>query len=84
MSRTKEGHIWTAQIGSKTGMETIGAIIPPQSYPHGHSEVFDAIVIGAGYAGLVATRDLTIQGELRLLSFLITLLIRDRSFYSAH
>ncbi|KAL4799627.1 hypothetical protein BDV19DRAFT_400808 [Aspergillus venezuelensis] len=67
MNRTKEGHVWSAKDGSSTGMPCIGAINPPQSYPRGPSEVFDVIVIGAGYTGLVATRDLTTQGYSTLL-----------------
>lgn len=62
MARTKEGYVWSAQHGSETGMVCIGAITPPESYPLGPSEVFDVIVIGAGYAGLVAARDLATQG----------------------
>lgn len=62
MFTTKEGHIWTAQGGFRTGMASLGAINPPQHFTRGAGEVFDVIVIGSGYTGLVATRDLTTQG----------------------
>lgn len=61
---TSEGVHWTPQDGIKTGLPCIGAIKPAQSFNQSESTVFDVIVIGAGYAGLTAARDLTTQGQL--------------------
>ncbi|KAL4969796.1 flavin monoamine oxidase family protein [Aspergillus stella-maris] len=53
MNQTEEGHVWSAQDGSSTGMPCIGAITPPQSQPRGPSEILDVIVIGAGLLNLL-------------------------------
>ncbi|KAF9630162.1 flavin containing amine oxidase [Lasiodiplodia theobromae] len=64
---TSEGVHWTPQDGIKTGLPCIGAIKPAKSFSQSESAVFDVIVIGAGYAGLTAARDLTTQGRTVLL-----------------
>ncbi|KAJ5661149.1 flavin-containing amine oxidase [Penicillium longicatenatum] len=60
---TKEGHVWTAQNGLRSGFPCLGAINPVQLQAPRSNEIVDTIVIGSGYAGLVAARDLTIQGQ---------------------
>ncbi|KAK0638343.1 Monoamine oxidase N [Lasiodiplodia hormozganensis] len=64
---TSEGVHWTPKEGIKTGLPCIGAIKPAKSFSQSESTVFDVIVIGAGYAGLTAARDLTTQGRTVLL-----------------
>lgn len=60
---TKEGFSWTKQAGLNPGLPCIGAVIPPRNHIPSRHDVLDVIVIGAGYAGLVAARDLVTQGE---------------------
>lgn len=62
---TTDGATWTQSAGLRKGVPTIGVVEPPvQLSPDvGDDHVYDVIVIGAGYAGLTATRDLTSQGE---------------------
>jgi hypothetical protein len=63
---TREGFTWTPQGGLKAGLPCIGAINPPEhKLPVEDHSVFDVIVIGAGYTGLVATRDLATQGSFK-------------------
>lgn len=60
-----DGFSWTPSSGRQDGLPTIGAVEPPTHYIHPEGDVHDVIVIGAGYAGLVASRDLATQGRLR-------------------
>lgn len=61
---TKEGLIYTPGQGLKSGFLTEAAIRPLSSHAaKKDARPFDAIVVGAGYAGLVAARDLTLAGR---------------------
>lgn len=61
---TTDGATWTQSAGLRKGLPTIGVVEPAKlNTDAGDDYVYDAIVIGAGYAGLTATRDLTTQGE---------------------
>ncbi|KAF1851637.1 flavin-containing amine oxidase [Cucurbitaria berberidis CBS 394.84] len=64
---TTDGQSWTPTEGLKRGLPCLGAISPPKFQVPGVHETLDVIVIGAGYAGLVAARDLTTQGKKTLL-----------------
>ncbi|KAJ5594004.1 uncharacterized protein N7459_000212 [Penicillium hispanicum] len=58
-NQTSDAYSWTQEDGLKIGgFKCEGVISPPTntSAPQGH--VYDVIVIGAGYAGLSAARDL--------------------------
>jgi NADPH-dependent 2,4-dienoyl-CoA reductase/sulfur reductase-like enzyme len=58
---TRDGYTWTPESGITSGnLETDAVIVPPRSLSD--TAVYDAIVIGAGYAGLLAVRDLALQG----------------------
>lgn len=62
--KTSDGYVWTADAGvSRGGLECVGVIQPPQSPQILLSSKYDVIVIGAGYAGLVAARDLATTGS---------------------
>ncbi|KAK1855391.1 monoamine oxidase N [Colletotrichum chrysophilum] len=61
MSFSNDGYEWTPEGGLKTGLPTDAVIDPPKLLPNPEKE-FDVIVVGAGYAGLRALRDLSIQG----------------------
>lgn len=59
---TKDGFTWTPAGGMQHGIPCIGKIYPPHYASSDDAENYDVVVIGAGYAGLTATRDLVTQG----------------------
>jgi heterodisulfide reductase subunit A-like polyferredoxin len=65
MGVSREGWHWNAADGLKPGLQTQAVIEPAQQVDEDVS-VYDAIVIGAGYTGLTATRELTTSGKPRL------------------
>ena len=67
-NRTQDGYSWTAASGMRKGGLLCRGVIEPSeksTTPAGH--VYDAIVIGAGYAGLMAARDMTDRGKVQVL-----------------
>jgi NADPH-dependent 2,4-dienoyl-CoA reductase/sulfur reductase-like enzyme len=65
---TKEGYRYNQRTGLQTGFVTEGAI-KPTFYKSARNQLnYDVIVVGAGYTGLVASRDLTNAGASSLLS----------------
>ncbi|BGP41179.1 hypothetical protein JCM10450v2_005218 [Rhodotorula kratochvilovae] len=65
---TKEGYTYSPADGLQPGLATEGAIRPLTSFAAASSaKPFDTIVIGSGYAGLTAARDLTLAGQKVLL-----------------
>ncbi|KAL4864651.1 hypothetical protein BDV12DRAFT_188747 [Aspergillus spectabilis] len=62
---TREGYVWTPESGITAGLECDAVVAPQRSILD--AKVYDVIVIGAGYAGLVSVRDLTLQGHSVLL-----------------
>ncbi|GAA5839398.1 hypothetical protein JCM9279_005927 [Rhodotorula babjevae] len=65
---SKEGFTYSPDHGLQPGLATEGAIRPLSSFAAASSaKPFDTIVIGAGYAGLTAARDLTLAGQKVLL-----------------
>lgn len=63
--RTREGFHWTPSEGLCAGTPCIGVVEPAQKVGK-TGTVYDAVVIGAGYAGLTAARDLSISGRLEM------------------
>jgi len=63
-NKSKEGWAWTPQSGLQPGIPSVGVILPQRDI---QSTQHDVIVIGAGYTGLTAARDLTITGHRVLL-----------------
>ena len=58
---TRDGYYYDNETSTlHTGLKCKGAIEPLTNI--GSKNDFDVIVIGAGYAGLTATRDLCISG----------------------
>ena len=59
-----DGYTYTKKDGLVSGLHTYGVIQPQRKIREvDESQVWDAIVIGAGYAGLIAARDLVKAGE---------------------
>ena len=59
-----EGHTYYKKQGLVGGLHTYAVIKPEQKIRHAaNNHVWDAIVIGSGYAGLIAARDLVKAGE---------------------
>lgn len=60
---TREGYQWTEISGLQTGIPCVGVVEPETNVSQSSPKSYDVIVIGAGYAGLTATRDLTTTGH---------------------
>lgn len=59
--KTSDGYLWTTSSGILKGnLDCEGVIHPSRSSQTSQSILYDVIVIGAGYAGLAAARDLSI------------------------
>lgn len=58
--KSRDGHVWTRDTGFREGIESDAVITPQRSISTSSSKVYDAIIIGAGYAGLIAARDLSL------------------------
>lgn len=61
MAKSREGWQWTPKEGLSAGLPSIGVIEPSQQIPNS-KDVFDVVVIGAGYTGLTAARDTATTG----------------------
>ncbi|RAK79949.1 flavin monoamine oxidase family protein [Aspergillus fijiensis CBS 313.89] len=59
---TKDGYLWTPDQGLNTGIPCVGAVRPSQNFDGANCPVVDVIVIGAGYCGLTAARDMCLAG----------------------
>ena len=61
---TAEGYIWSREGGLKHGgFACEGAVVPPVNVKSSKETVYDVLIVGGGYAGLVAARDLTTAGQ---------------------
>lgn len=61
---SNDGHTYTKENGLVSGLRTYGVIQPEYKIRQADEDnVWDAIVIGAGYAGLIAARDIVKGGE---------------------
>lgn len=67
MDRSRDGVHWTPQTGVVDGIPSISVVNPQQFRVPEAGELLDVIVIGAGYAGLVAARELAVQKKKVLL-----------------
>ncbi|KAI8676051.1 Amine oxidase [Fusarium keratoplasticum] len=64
MKKTAEGHEYKVGGGISNGLPCNGVITPASNSAQVTSKTFDTIIIGAGFAGLTAVRDLTLSGKL--------------------
>lgn len=63
MKTTSDGYTWTPEQGTrKGGLKCRGSIYPPEKRSS-RPDTYDVIVVGAGYAGLRAARDLCTYSE---------------------
>ena len=61
---SRDGYLYTKHNGLVQGLPTYGVIQPQSKIRDADvNRVWDAIVIGAGYTGLVAARDLVKAGK---------------------
>ncbi|ATY62709.1 amine oxidase [Cordyceps militaris] len=60
-SKTVDGYTWEPATGVVKGLQTDAVVKPAQSLGS-KDNIYDAVVIGAGYAGLAAARDLALAG----------------------
>ncbi|OAA60376.1 amine oxidase [Niveomyces insectorum RCEF 264] len=66
--QTSDGYSWTAADGlQKGGFACDGVVVPPRKLFARADHVYDVLIVGGGYAGLSAARDLTIAGRRVLL-----------------
>lgn len=63
IKNSSEGFSWTPSTGFAEGLPTIGVVDPPQGIRSNQDDIYDVIIVGAGYAGLIASRDLSTQGR---------------------
>ncbi|KAE8337208.1 hypothetical protein BDV24DRAFT_167486 [Aspergillus arachidicola] len=57
MKKTQDGYVWRKGTGVKKGNLHYGGVVePPERRTAPADYIYDAIVIGAGYSGLMATR----------------------------
>ncbi|EXJ70491.1 uncharacterized protein A1O5_06560 [Cladophialophora psammophila CBS 110553] len=59
---SREGYHWNATEGLVKGLPCIGKIEPASNLQGENRSGYDVVVLGAGYAGLTAARDLTLAG----------------------
>ncbi|KAI1799307.1 amine oxidase [Daldinia bambusicola] len=60
---TRDGFHWTEEGGLTAGIPSISVIQPPSNFTSTDKEdPYDVAIIGAGYAGLTAARDLSTAG----------------------
>ncbi|EQB54357.1 hypothetical protein CGLO_05825 [Colletotrichum gloeosporioides Cg-14] len=66
--KTNDGYEWTAKsVSVSKGLESDAVIQPSRRLELAPNRSYDTIVIGAGYAGLAAARDLSTKGHSVLL-----------------
>lgn len=64
---SRDGYQWTATTGLRQGVPSI-SVISPSTNVLSTTEDWDVIVVGAGYSGLTASRDVCLAGTPPLLS----------------
>lgn len=67
IKKTQDGYTWTRKAGVWKGDLHCRGVVEPReklTAPAGH--VYDAIIIGAGYTGLMAAREMSNRGMRRL------------------
>ena len=66
--QTSEGYSWTRESGLRVGNFACEGVVVPREHLDQPSDcLYDAVVIGAGYAGLIAARDLSNNAHAKVL-----------------
>lgn len=58
-NKTSDGYTWERETGVARGLQTDAVISPQRATVDAPGKIYDVVVIGAGYAGLCAARDLS-------------------------
>lgn len=64
MNTTTDGYSWTEAQGTVKGGLKCRGVIKPAEHLSTRPKTYDVIVVGAGYAGLRAARDLATSSRL--------------------
>ena len=59
---TSDGFVWDPKHGINKGSLPCKGVVHPAKSVRNGTGVYDCIVVGAGYAGLTAARDLALAG----------------------
>lgn len=60
---TSDGYMWSREEGLQHGgFACEGVVSPPQKLQLPRGTTYDVVIVGGGYAGLAAARDLTVAG----------------------
>ena len=63
INRTNDGYTWNRAQGTKHGGLKCRGVIEPARKLGSSPKIYDVIVVGAGYAGLRAARDLATSSQ---------------------
>lgn len=58
---SRDGFQWTPESGLSQGVPSIGVISPATNITSA-AALWDVVIVGAGYTGLTATRDVCLAG----------------------
>ena len=62
---TREGYCYQTNSKLRQGLQCTATVSPRKNIPAIVTDIFDVVVLGAGYAGLTACRDLSVAGRLQ-------------------
>lgn len=80
-----DGYTWTKSAGLQPGLSSYGVVTPPRNIrPSEADQTYECVVIGAGYTGLIAARDLVKAGKQTISNFVAQrLTTQGKEFFSS-